>query len=126
MPNGGEPILKRQITPKMCAEVVGYLTSTRRWSVARIAKTVKASPDFIRRVAVAKQSFEFSDLEALAKASRLTPHLLVFESIQREKLPADLRGLYDITRDVIESSKRFQRAMRRKTPKRRGARSKAA
>jgi hypothetical protein len=113
-------MLKRQITPAMCAEVVKHLTRSKRWSVARIAKAIQVSPDFVRRVASARQSFQYPELEALALAAGSTPHLLVFRSMRRERLSEDLKDLYDITRDVVASGERFKRAMaRQNTSKRR-------
>jgi len=121
MKDRSDPILKRQITPEVCAGVVAYLTRAKRWSVARIAKTLRTSPEFVRRVASGRQCFEYSDLETLGRAVGSNAHILFFRSLRREDFSDDLKGLYDITRDLVESGERFKRAMsRRSTSKRRG------
>ncbi len=114
-------MLQRLITPKLSSQVVDLLTKKRGWSVARIAKRIHAAPDFVRRVQRGTQSFEFADIESLARACRQKPHLLVFAAMESGKMSSDQRGLYELTRTMIESHQEFTRALRRRTTRKRRA-----
>jgi hypothetical protein len=68
-----------------------------------------------------------SDVEALAKACRQKPYMLLFDSMRREKFKPEMRGLYDLAAQEVQRHKEFQRAMLRPRSKRkRGASVKAA
>jgi hypothetical protein len=123
--------LERLLTSKLSSNIIALLTEKRRWSIARIARTINASREFVQRVHAGKQSLLPRNLQLLAKACRQTPHELAFDAIGHRDLPDDLRELHEATRQLIDGHKTFQRTLlRRKHPvaRRRGAkpRTKAA
>jgi hypothetical protein len=110
-------MLERSLTTKRCSEVVRLLIEDRKWTVARIARTIGATSDYVRRIQSREQSFQFSDVEALAKASSQSPATLIFDSYQRDRLSPEMKKLYDMGLQQIESHKEFQRAMNRAATK---------
>src|SRR5438552_14552704 len=113
-------MLERSVTPKLSARIVERLIKCNRWSMARIARTIDAPSDFVRRVQSGRQSFLPDDLEALAKACGESTHLLIFSAMRPQEMSADGRGLYFATRDLLESTRALRAALRTKSTKKRG------
>ena len=116
----------RILTPQNSSEIVEHLMKQRGWTLTKLAKTTNTTPDFIRRVRAAKQSFEERDVAALAKACRQKSHRLIFDSIQVDKLNDEQRGLYELTRQALMSGDAFTRVITRKPAKKRRVRTRAA
>ena len=119
-------MLERALTNQVCAEIIDLLLRMRGWTIARIARVVGATPDYIRRVQDQKQSFQMVDVERLAKATKREPYQLIFDSFQRDKLEPEMRGLYDLASREISSNHEFKRVLMRKPSKKRRSRTKAA
>jgi hypothetical protein len=119
-------MLERSVTPKLSGSIVKLLVQKRRWSITRIARTVKAPSDFVRRVQAGRQSFLPHDVEAIARACKEPAHLLIFKAMNPEDMPADRRGLYFATLELLESTGALRLAVRRKSTKKRRTRNKAA
>ena len=110
-------MLERVLTTKRCSDIIELLLSKRGWTIAHIARVIGAPSEDVRRIQSREQSFQFSDVESLAKAYRQSPAVFVFDSMKREDFKPDMRGLYDLGRKEIDSHKAFQRAMKRKPAK---------
>ena len=119
-------MLERALTTRCCGDIVRMLTKERGWTIARIARTIGASADYVRRVAARKQSFQMADVEALAKALKQPAFKLIFDSIQRDKQTPEMKALYDLTQREIDRHDEFARALRRKPTKKRRVGTKAA
>jgi hypothetical protein len=119
-------MLQRSITPELSSQIIDMLIKKREWSMTKIAKRINASREYVARVHRAAQNFEFADVESLARACRQETHLFVFEAMQPEKMSAEQRGLYELTRKLIDSHHEFVRVLRRKPKKQRRSRAKAA
>jgi hypothetical protein len=96
------------------------------WTISRIARTIGAPIDYVQRIQAGKQSFQLSEVQALARASRKEMHMLIFESIRRDQLSAQDQGLYDLALDEVKRHHEFRRALARKPTRKRRARTKAA
>jgi hypothetical protein len=119
-------MLERALTTACCRDIVRFLTVELGWTVARIARTIGAPSDCLNRIQSGKQSFQLSDVEALARASRRETHMLIFESIRRnEALPQD-QGLYDLALKEIKRHQEFRRTLARKPARKRRTPTKAA
>src|SRR3954466_8162146 len=115
-------MLERMITPQLSSQIIDLLTKRRNWSVSKIARTINATREYVARVHRAAQNFEFADVESLARACRQETHLFVFEAMQPERMSAEQRGLYELTRKLIDSHHEFVRVLRRKPKKQRRSR----
>ena len=118
--------LKLALTTSRCSDIIEHLLAKPSWSVERIARIIDSSVEYVQRIQAKKQSLQVSDVEALAKACRLKPHMLLFESMRREKFKPELRGLYDLLTDEVQRHKEFQRALRPRAKRRRRPSVKAA
>ena len=118
-------MLHLALTTKVCSQIVDLLRK-RRWSITRIARTIGASRDYVRRIQEQRQSFQLGEVQALAKACRTQPHRLIFDSFDPAKLDVDLRGLYDLTRQAVVSHEEFAQVLRRKPSRKRRPAGKAA
>ena len=94
--------------------------------MARIARVIGKTTDYVRRVQAEKQSFQMSDVEALATACGEEPHMVIFHSVRREELSPHVQGLYVLTQREIDRHDHFKRALMRKSTKKRRTRKKAA
>jgi hypothetical protein len=108
--------LDRMITTDMSAHIVADLLR-RRWSIKRIARTIDAPLEFVHGVQAKKQVFTLQDVERIADAVGETAPLILFNSIT--KVPEHLQPLFDSTRQMLESSRRFENSLKRKSPSRR-------
>ena len=119
-------MLERALTTDCCIDIVRFLTNKLKWTIARIARTIGVPPDYVRRVQAGKQSFQLSDVEALARACQQEPHALIFSSVRRDNLSAEAQGLYDLTLKELERYREFRHVLtRRRTKKRRSPKSAA-
>jgi transcriptional regulator with XRE-family HTH domain len=107
-------MLQRLITPKLSSEIIDSLVKRRGWSIARIARRIGASREYVLRVHRGKQNFEYSEVESLANACRENVHLFVFEAMRPSKMTAEQRELYELTAALVESHKEFSRELRRR------------
>jgi hypothetical protein len=105
-------MMKLTLTTSTCSDIVTHLLEQPGWSVARMAKVTDSSADYIERIQAKKQSFQLSDVEALAKACRRKPHMLLFESMRRERFKPQYRGLYDLAAQEVQRHEQFERALR--------------
>ena len=120
-------MLQRLITPQLSSQIVDLLMKKHGWSVARIAKKIGASRDYVLRVSRGVQNFEFADVESLAKECKQNTHLFVFGALEPDRMTPDQRGLYELTSALIASHQEFARAARRRrSSRKKGARAKAA
>ena len=85
-------MLDRLLTPRLSQQVLTLLVKKRKWSISKIARTIDAPADFVRRVQAGKQSLLPKDIESLAKACRQSPQLFVFHAVTPESIPEDLRN----------------------------------
>ena len=108
---------ERFLTPENSRELAEFLIAKRGWSISRIAKVTATPRDFIQNVLAAKQSFETRDLEALAKACKEKPFMLLFQAAQPEKMTPEQRGLYELGQREVARHEKFQSALRRKPAK---------
>jgi transcriptional regulator with XRE-family HTH domain len=118
-------MLKQALTTTCCRNIVTLLTKRRGWSIARVARVVNGPAEYIRRIQNGMQSFQVSDVEALARACKTSVEQLIFDSIEKDALPVSMHGLYDLAVREAESHAEFKQAIMRK-PKKRRARKKAA
>ena len=109
---------ERFLTPENSRELAEFLISKRSWTMSRIARVTSTPRDFIHNVLAAKQSFETRDVEALAKACRENPFMLLFQAAQPEKMTREQRGLYELAKREVARHEKFQRVLRRKPAKR--------
>ena len=119
-------MLERALTTQCCKEIVAFLLRKRGWSLSRMARTIDASTDYVRRVQTGKQSFQMADVDLLAKAIRLPAHRLIFDSIPAEGMSREMRGLHEIVQSEIDRHEEFKRVLNRKPAKTRRDRTKAA
>jgi hypothetical protein len=119
-------VFERLMNAQMSSEIVEYLRERRRWSLARIARTIGAPQDFVRRVRDARQSLSEADLQVLAGALKVPVHRLIFDSIRPEKMSPKMRELYEATRGVLLESDDVTRLLRRKPARKRRPSTKAA
>src|SRR4051794_12775104 len=104
-------MLAQALTITTCQRILGFLRKKRRWTVARIARVISAPPAYVRRIEAGKQSFQVADIDALAKASRLQPAILIFRSMQLEDMSPELHDLYDLTKREIRRHQEFRRVL---------------
>src|SRR5690349_617230 len=120
-------MLERALTTRCCSEIISLLIKRRGWSISRIARVIRSSQDYVRRVQSQKQSFQMPEVVALAKACGQEPHRLIFDSIPQDSLTGDMRGLHELGLKEIQRHDEFRRALLRKpTTRKRRARTKAA
>ena len=119
-------MLEQALTTDCCHDIIWMLRKRRRWTLQRIARVLGQSVEYVQRIESRRQSFQISDVEALAKACKVKPYRLVFDSIRRETYAPEMQGLFDLGLREVESAEEFERAMRRKPAKKRRARTKAA
>ena len=113
---------ERVLTPDNSRDLAELLISKRGWTVSRIAKTTGTSPDFVRNVLSARQSFETRDLDSLAKACGEKPHILLFHCTRPEQMTPEQRSLHELAAKEIARHEKFQHALRRKPAKKRPTR----
>ena len=89
-------MLELVLTTNCCKEIVRHMLEKRGWTIARIARTIGATRDYVHRIQTKKQSFQVSDVESLAKAVGVRPAILVFESMRRDELSSKGRELFDM------------------------------
>jgi transcriptional regulator with XRE-family HTH domain len=116
-------MLEQALTTDVCRQIITHLLRKRRWTISRIARVIGGSTDYVRRIQKREQSFQMRDVEALAKACRLPPYRLIFNSLNRNRFEP---GLYDLAVRELESHEEFQRALMRKPSKVRRSRTTAA
>lgn len=119
-------MLERAITPELSSRIVDLLVKERGWTLARIARRIKAARDYIVRVQKGRQQFEYADVEALARACHQKTHLFIFAAMQPAKMTTEQRELYQLTQNLIASHEQFVKAIARKPMKKRRSRAKAA
>jgi hypothetical protein len=119
-------MLEKALTTDVCSQIVSHLLRKRDWTISRIARVIGATSDYVRRVELKQQSFQLTDVQALAKACKLKPHRLVFNSFNRDELSPDNQGLYDMARDEIERNEELSRVLMRKPVRKRRSGTKAA
>jgi hypothetical protein len=115
-------MLERLLTPPLSADVITLLVEKRGWSMARVARVIGATPDYVKRVRGGMQSFIVADVEKLARECGQSAHVLIFESIRPDRMPAELRPLYESTRKVVESTQALGEQLRRKGTRKRRTR----
>jgi hypothetical protein len=118
-------MLEHALTTIVCKRIATALIEKQSWSVARIAQTLSAPPEYVQRVLSEKQSFQMSDVEKLAKACEVEPAELIFGSIRRTDLPVKNRGLYDLVSAEVNRFREFREVMGRKPVSRRRTGTKA-
>ena len=118
-------MLERALTTQCCREMIALLRK-RGWTAGRISRTIGATSDYVKRIEAGKQSFQLAEVEALAKALRQPAHILIFESMDRDSLAPELRGLHDLAAQEVERHKDLGRALSRKRTKKRGTRTRVA
>src|SRR5689334_12553915 len=120
-------MLERALTTRCCSEIISLLIKRRGWTIARIARAIRSSQEYVRRVQAQKQSFQMPEVEALAKACGHEPYRLIFDSIPEGGLTGDMRGLYELGLKEIQRHDEFRRALMRKpATRKRRTRTKAA
>ena len=117
--------IERLVTPKLSRDVLKLLHQ-RGWSAERVARTIRGSREFVRRVESAAQSLSERDLRALARANRTGVTRLLFDAMGPAMLKSHLRGLYESTRQVVESCETRRADTRAPTRKRASTTTKAA
>ena len=118
----GSHDLDRVITTRMSANIVADLLKM-GFTLPAMADALKVREDYVRRVQRKLHSFTFRDIRRLAKLPDTTPHLLLFNSIR--PIPADVRELFDSTRQMLETGASVDSRFRKRR-KRRSSRTKAA
>jgi hypothetical protein len=118
-------MLERALTNEVCAQIIELLLR-KRWTVAKIARVVGAAPEYVQRVRDRKQSFQMIDVERLAKACKIEPHRLIFDSFQRDQLDPETQGLYDLALKEINSHAELKQVLMRKPGRKRRSGTKAA
>jgi hypothetical protein len=98
----------------------------RKWSDSKIARTIQADGEFVRRVGNGLQNFSKRDVKLLSRAIRLTPMRLLFEAMGQTKLSAEQTGLFLATRELLDATEPTTGAVYARTTKRRRTRTKAA
>lgn len=111
------------ITTDMSANIVGSLLK-RKWSVRRIARTIRAPEEFVHGVISKKRVLTLTDIKAIAEATGGTAPLMILNSIT-DINPSNL-PLVEVTRRSLRDSADFAAAIRPKTRKRRRTGSRAA
>jgi hypothetical protein len=119
-------MLEQSLTTELCKDMIAMLQKRRKWTLRGIARMTGRPLEYIERVQSQRQSFQMSDVEALARACKVKPYRLVFDSLRRENFAPGMEGLYDLGLREVESAEEFERAMTRKTTKKRRTRRKAA
>ena len=110
-------MLAQALTTNHCRGIIELLVKKRRWTMSRIAKVTGTSVEYVRRVHAGKQSLQVSDVEALAKAHRQLPALLLFDSMRREKATPDMQRLFDLVESEVERHREFRRLLMHKPTK---------
>jgi len=119
-------MLEQALTTDLCSDMIATLLKRPRWTIQRIARVINRPAEYVQRVQSRRQSFQMSDVEALAKACKMKSYRLVFDSLRREKFARETRGLYDLGLREVERQEEFERVLRRKPTKKRRASTKAA
>jgi transcriptional regulator with XRE-family HTH domain len=118
-------MLELALTTQCCQEMLEYALERNSWSLARAAREIGVSTDYLRRIQAREQSFQVSDVEALAKALGLEAHELLFYSVKPESVPPKLRKLHDLAEKEIQRHREFSKIMTGKPTKKRQSRSTA-
>ena len=108
--------LDRIITTKMSANVVSDLMKS-GVSVSEMAGALKVHDDFIRRVQRKLHSFSYDDIRRLSKLVGLTPQELLFNTMR--PVPAELKELFDVTREMLAVNASVDPRFRKRIKKRR-------
>ncbi len=116
-------MLEQALTTNVCQQIISHLLRKRRWTISRIARVINSSTDYVRRIHKRDQSFQMRDVQALAKACRLPPYRLIFNSLDSNQFEP---GLYDLALREIQSQEDFHRALMRRPAKKRRPRARAA
>ncbi len=95
-------------------KVLANLLEMPGWSVARVARTLGISRDYIRGVQSGKHGMRSSEVETLAKASGRESHEMIFESIKRTDFAPKDRALYDMALAMIGQHREFSEIMTKK------------
>ncbi len=119
-------MLDQALTTNHCRNIVKLLIKRRRWSIARIARTIGKPVEYVQRIQTGKQSFQVADVDAIARACKSSPAMLLFDSMNRQEIAPSMKGLYDLTNQEVDRHHEFQRALARKPTKKRRPRTKAA
>ena len=115
--------LDRIITGRMSANMVADLLRV-GISLQEMARALDVEPNFLSRVQRKQHSFTFRDVKRLAKLTNHTPELLLFNAIRPVR--SDVKGLFDSTREMLQTCGSVEEQLRRKKPKKSSARPKAA
>jgi hypothetical protein len=107
-------MLELVLTTECCQEILDYVLQKNSWSLARAARSIGVPTSYLNRVQAGEQSFQVANVEALAKACGLQSHELLFYSIKRDKIPAKVRGLYDLAQQEVERHREFSKIMMKK------------
>lgn len=103
-------MLHLALTTRVCSQMIEGLEE-RGWTIAKVARTIGASIEYVHRIRNRTQSFQLADVEALARAARRSPHELVFACLRRDRLSRELRGLYDIAHGELKRHESLRRAL---------------
>jgi hypothetical protein len=109
--------IERLITPKLSRDVI-KLVRGRGWNDDRIARTIRASGDFVSHVASGEQSLSGRDVSALGRALRLDPLRLLFDAMGPAAMKSPMRKLYESTRSVITTAEQSNTMRKKATRKR--------
>lgn len=102
--------LERMITTDMSANIVAGLLK-RRWTIARIARTIDAPLEFVEGVRAKRHVLTVADIKALANQTGETPAMMIFDSIT--DIPSRVRPLFDVTRQSLAASAKLATSLKR-------------
>jgi hypothetical protein len=117
--------IEDKINARLSREIVGLLRA-RGWTNARIARAAGTSPTLLNRINSSQQSFSPAQVRAIARAARTSTSRLLFDAMEPAALQSNERGLWVATRRTLDASEEFRASLRRKSAKKRRARTKAA
>jgi hypothetical protein len=117
--------IERLITPKLSRDVIKLLRG-RGWTNDRVARTIRATGDFVAHVESGEQSLSERDVNALGKALRIEPLRLLFDAMGPAAMKSPMRELYESTRCVVANADEPISTTRRKTPRKRAPADRAA